>query len=252
MDEYDMRTGDFWDNGRIQEQFRTSGEWSTGLCDFVPWDFVLASMCPCLLVYHMLKVTGPVRVIGTGALQLDRIRYALVFVGLSLMLLVMPPVRSCHSDDQPEHQHHTDVITPDGGRESHGHKRQFDCTNYTNIGFEVLFWLLVFVAVRGIIEKMNIKEEWGISLLKSACILEYCFFCQVCYLAQVARHVYTSQGFVRTHMVRQTGRQGPTGDHFNRQGPAEDVAAATPLTAMPQTAAPSASPLSNVIEEAAE
>lgn len=250
LDEHGMRIGSFWDEGRIQRALREKGSWSTGICTPVAWDWMqcLAFPCPWLVIYHMLKVSGPVRVVGTRTLHVDRFMYLFAVFAIVVFAGFVPHVKACHARDvyatSASSSSEDDIIRPDGGvastnTNSTSDGSELECTDYTSLGTEFVSWMLTFVVLAGLREKMGVGEEWHIVMLKSARCLECYMCCQMCYIPQVARHLYTSQGFVQAYVLWDGA--GPLA-----RVPANPAPAAQPLVTQPAATA------GNDVEEAAE
>jgi len=219
-DQWGMRTGVFWDDGHIQNALRSKELWSSGFCIFVPWDWMqcVAIVCPCVMLFHMLKVSGPVRIIGTSNLHIDRFKYIAAFTFIYLFGMLVPHFRTCHTSTvghftSTASQH---LFLPDGGltdtngthnsdnmssTNSTDYRNEETCEDYTRMGMELTNWMVVFIVLSGVREKIGVSEDWWITMLKSALCLQCCLLCQFCYLPQVARHIYTSQGFVQTYVM---------------------------------------------------
>eukprot|EP00929_Paragymnodinium_shiwhaense_P059767 TRINITY_DN29913_c0_g1_i1.p2 TRINITY_DN29913_c0_g1~~TRINITY_DN29913_c0_g1_i1.p2 ORF type:complete len:287 (+),score=81.27 TRINITY_DN29913_c0_g1_i1:117-977(+) len=74
-------------------------------------------------------------------------------------------------------------------------KPKMRCMTVASVLSDLSLWVLLFFAVKGIRDKLNVQESDVMTFLKTACCPDLFLCCQCCYLSQVARHVDRAQGF---------------------------------------------------------
>jgi len=71
------------------------------------------------------------------------------------------------------------------------------CTTAAEVICQLATWILTFLVVRGVRDKMNVRESDSVTCVKSVCCPSLCLCLQCCYLAQVSRHVSRAMGYDR-------------------------------------------------------
>eukprot|EP00928_Gymnodinium_smaydae_P054589 TRINITY_DN38334_c0_g1_i1.p1 TRINITY_DN38334_c0_g1~~TRINITY_DN38334_c0_g1_i1.p1 ORF type:complete len:378 (-),score=80.67 TRINITY_DN38334_c0_g1_i1:40-1110(-) len=90
------------------------------------------------------------------------------------------------------------------------------CTTVWSALAHLAWWFLTFLVVKGLRQKLNVKENDILTFAKTACCPDICLCCQCCYLSQVSRHVDRVQGFVPIPDAEQQMGMYPAESHFDR------------------------------------
>uniref|UniRef100_A0A7S0ZZX5 Uncharacterized protein n=1 Tax=Noctiluca scintillans TaxID=2966 RepID=A0A7S0ZZX5_NOCSC len=160
-----------WFDVEMQENMMARGEWSDSMCDCVedPILGCLSCCCPCIAVYMTLQKLGRV---STPIGLVSKNNYMFCF----FILFCVTFVTGAH-----------ELSINAGWMETKVQVRP------AHVLIGILSWLLLFITLRGIRDKVRVNESDILSALKSTNYFPLCFSC--CFISQVARHVKRFQGF---------------------------------------------------------
>jgi len=148
-------------------------EWSDGFCDFSDnmENFALSLFCSCISLYHILDAGGEVE--AFGSLKIDKGRYLCAYLAF---LVVSYFVR-----DMGPH-----IKIPVHGQ----------AFTLGEIACIMVHSGIIFTVLRGMRDKYQVKEDDGMTAMKSLCCPQFCCLCPAVWgISQVARHVYRVQGY---------------------------------------------------------
>jgi len=216
-------------NPVVAEQYMAYGAWSDSMtdCDMTANSF-LACCCPCVLLFQVMEKVGtvpaphPIRTLKASQVLFA---YMIVF-GVGFLFHDVGPKYHCVKVPIHHGQHHHHHPWPEvgflradrqqqqaesedrprgfdrrlvegdlqpfpgGAEDQNGHKKyKTKCQSVVGLVTEILLWVIVFLACKGIREKLRINEEDSVTGAKSCCCMEICLCLQPCYLAQISRHV---------------------------------------------------------------
>eukprot|EP00928_Gymnodinium_smaydae_P037898 TRINITY_DN26253_c0_g1_i1.p1 TRINITY_DN26253_c0_g1~~TRINITY_DN26253_c0_g1_i1.p1 ORF type:complete len:291 (+),score=64.76 TRINITY_DN26253_c0_g1_i1:90-962(+) len=213
--------GPFFDP-QVQQMYKLNGKWSDGFMDIFTdcdtfWHCALSCCCPCVVTYQTLERVGAVDL--PGNVTLDAMKYIFIFTVVMLVAAWMPDFFWIIPNSEPPKRSDFGLgpadmrLEREGGAMRSGSSadaawRLLAATTRAPSALDqgsggvslgqvlndLLFWALVFLTMRGVRNKLRVRESDQTSCLKSVC-LPPCFCFYGLFIAQAARHVNRQQGF---------------------------------------------------------